>query len=207
MFGVEMPVAMQLFGVGGHGARFLFGVPHALHLDLLAWVAFGPQCLAQAALVGGDQAGCRAEDRGRRTVIPFEADDFRTWKIALEAQDVFHFRAAPGIDRLIVVAHDTDIAGAARQQLEPQILDDIGILVFVDQHVAEAFAIFGEDFRLRAQDGQRVEQQIAEIGGVQRFEPLLIGGIERCVPCRTRSPALRHRGHRKAAVRGSSSRR
>ena len=31
---------------------------------------------------------------------------------------------------------------------------------------------------MAAQDGQRVEQQIAEIGGVQRLQPLLILAIE-----------------------------
>ena len=73
-------------------------------------IAFGPQRLAEAALVGGDQARSRAQDRGRRAVIALQPDDFGAGKIALEAQDVFHLRAAPAIDRLIVVAHDADIA-------------------------------------------------------------------------------------------------
>ena len=170
--------AVQIFRVARDVARFFFRVPHALHADFLARIALGPQRLAEAALVRRDQARGRAEDGGRGAVIALEADHLRAGKIALEAQDVLHLRAAPAIDRLVVVADHADIAGRAREQLEPQILHDVGVLILVHQHVFEAVAIVGEDFRLRAQDGQRVEQQIAEVRGVQRFQPLLILAIE-----------------------------
>ena len=108
---------MQLFGIGGDIAGFLFRVPHALHLDLLAGLAFRPQRFAEAALVGGDEAQRRGQDRRRRAVIAFEADHLGPRKVALEAQDVLDLRPAPAIDRLIVVAHDADIALLAGQQL------------------------------------------------------------------------------------------
>ena len=67
---------------------------------------------------------------------------------------------------------------ALRQQPQPEILRDVGVLVFVDQHVAEALVVFGEHVRMLAQDPQRLEQQVAEIGGVQHLQPLLVGGVE-----------------------------
>ena len=64
----------------------------------------------EAALVGSNQSGGRAQYRRRRTIVALQPDDLGAGKVALEAQDVFHFRAAPAIDRLVVVADDADIA-------------------------------------------------------------------------------------------------
>ena len=107
-----MSLAVQVLGIARHAARFFLGVPHALDADFLARIALGPQRLAEPALVGGDEARGRAQDRRGRAVIAFEPDDLRAGKIAFEAQDIFHLRAAPAIDRLIVVAHHAKIAAA-----------------------------------------------------------------------------------------------
>ncbi len=172
-------LGVQVLGFAGRRAGFFLRVPHALHLDLLAGVAFGPQGLAEAALVGGDEAGRRAQDGGRGAVVALQADDFRAGKVVLEAQDVVHLRAAPAVDGLVVIAHHAHIAAAPRQQLQPEILHRVGVLIFVHQHVFEALAILGEDLRLCAQDGEHLQQQIAEIRRVQRAQPLLILAIER----------------------------
>ena len=68
---------------------------------------------------------------------------------------------------------------ALGQQPQPQILDDVGVLVFVDQQIAPAPLVVGEDFRPLAEQSQAFEQQIAEIDGVERLEPLLIEAVER----------------------------
>ena len=177
--GQRVALAVQILRFGGDVARFLFGVPHALHAHLVAVAgALGPQRLAEPRAVGGDQAGRRAQNGRRGAVIAFEPDDLGAGKIAFEAQDVFHFRAAPAIDRLVVVADHADILVGARQQPQPQILRDIGVLIFVHQHVAEAVLVIVEDFAVAAQDRDRLQQQIAEIGRVQRFQPLLVERIQ-----------------------------
>ena len=76
----------------------------------------------------------------RRAVVLLEPDDLRAGEIALEAQDVADLGAAPAIDRLVVVADAAEIAMLLRQQPQPQILRDVGVLVLVDQDVAEAVA-------------------------------------------------------------------
>ena len=58
-------------------------------------------------------------------------------------------------------------------------MDDVGVLVLVDQEIAPAALIFGEDFRPFAQQPQAFEQQVAEVDGVERFQPLLIEAVER----------------------------
>ncbi len=126
----------------------------------------------------GDEAGGSAQDMAGGAVVALEADDLRAGKIALEAQDVADLGAAPAIDRLVVIAHAAEIAPALGQQAQPEILRDIGILVFVDQDVAELLLVLRQDRRLGGEERQVVQQQIAEIAGVQRGQTLLIGAVE-----------------------------
>ena len=65
-----------------------------------------------------------------------------------------------------------------RQQPQPQILCDVGVLVFVDQDEFEALLVLPEDVRVLAEDADVFQQQIAEIGGVQDLQPLLVARIE-----------------------------
>ena len=70
------------------------------------------------------------------------------------------------------------LAAALRQQPQPEILRHVGVLVFVDQDEAEARLILAQHFRLLAEQADVLQQEIAEIGGVEDFQPLLI------TPCR-----------------------
>ena len=113
-----------------------------------------------------------------RAVVPLQPDDGRAGKIALEAQDVVHLGAAPAVDRLVVVADAADVLVLLREQAQPEILRDVGVLVLVHQHVAEAVLVVGEHVWPLAEEPQALEQEVAEIGGVQRLQPLLILLVE-----------------------------
>lgn len=56
-----------------------------------------------------DEVAGRAENMLGGAVIAFELDDLGAGKILVEAQDIVHFRAAPAIDRLVVVTHTADV--------------------------------------------------------------------------------------------------
>lgn len=99
-----------------------------------------------------DQRRSGRQNRRGAAVIRFQPDDRRTREILLEAQDVFHFRTAPGIDALIVVADAADIAVRLREQTEPEILHQIGVLVLVHQNVPPGLLVAGEHVRLLAQE-------------------------------------------------------
>ena len=182
-----------------------------VHAGLLAVLAVGEQRLAEPALVVRDEVSGGGEDMPRRAIIALQPHDLRAGKILLEAQDVIDLRAAPAVDRLVVVADAADVAlrtiGAClREQPQPQILDRVRVLVLVDEHIAEAPLIFGEHVRIVAQQAQTFEQQVAEIRRVQRLQPLLIE-LRRCAgPCRWRTPRPRQRARARAPARGSSSR-
>ncbi len=138
----------------------------------------------------------------RRAVVALQADHLSAGKILLEAQDVVDLRPAPAIDRLVVVADAADVGLRPavdrrlrlRQQPEPQILRHVGVLILVDQHVAEAVVIVGEHVGVAAQNAQRLQHQVAEVGGVQHLQPRLIGGIE-LSPAPVGEGAPVHLGH------------
>src|SRR5262249_50715962 len=169
---------LQLLDVLSNDARLLLVVPTALHLDLLAGAAVGAQRLAETALVVGDEARGRAEDMSSGAIVLLEPDDLGAGKVGFEAKDVVDLRAPPAIDRLIVVTDAADIAAPLGKKPEPQILGDVGVLIFVDQHEQEALLISPEHVGVFLEQPQIFQQQVAEIDGVQLLEPLLIQGIE-----------------------------
>ena len=122
----------------------------------------------------GDEMGGGGKDVGGRAVIAFELDDPGAGKILLEAQDVVHLGAAPAVNRLVIVTHDANIGlrgavAALSEQAQPEILGGVGVLIFIDQHIAEAVVILLEDFGVFLEQPDVFEQQVAEIGGVEGF--------------------------------------
>ena len=65
------------------------------------------------------------------------------------------------------------------EEAQPKILDDVGVLVFVDQNIAKPALEALEDVAVLAEEPQRFEQEVAEIDGVQRLEAGLVGCVER----------------------------
>ena len=72
--------------------------------------------LAEPAGVVGDEAVGGGEDVRGRAVVLFEPDDLRAGEILLEAQDVGDLGAAPGVDRLVVVADAAQVAARLGEQ-------------------------------------------------------------------------------------------
>ena len=142
-------------------------------------LAIGEERLAEPPLIMRDETRGDREDMAGRAVIALEPDDFRARKIALEAQNIIDLGAAPAIDRLIVVADAADIVAPLGEQPQPQILGRVGVLIFIDEHIAEAVLIEFQDIGIFAKEPQGFEQKIAEIGGVEGLQPLLIELIKR----------------------------
>ena len=101
--------ALQLLDLLADAAGFLFRIPGAGDGDLLAVDVLGAQRLAEPAFIVRDQMRGGGEDVAGRAVVALEADDLGAGKVVLEAQDVVDLRAAPAIDRLVVVADAADV--------------------------------------------------------------------------------------------------
>ena len=77
-----------------------------------------------------------------------------------------------------------------RDQPEPQILRDVGVLILVHQNVLESPLILREHLGVLAKQPDTLQQQVAEIGGVENLQPLLERLVE-LSPFRWRMPRPR----------------
>ena len=137
-FAERVPLALQCLDLVADPARLLLGVPQRRARRLVALLGAGPQGLAEPAAVMRDDAAGGGQDLRGRAVVLLQPDDQRAREIVLEAQDVADLGAAPAVDRLVVVADAAQILVLLRQEPQPQILRDVGVLVLVDQQIAEA---------------------------------------------------------------------
>src|SRR5207247_2257669 len=105
--------ALQVLDLPADAAGFLFRIPGAGDGDLFAVDVLGAQRLAEPAFIVRDQMRGGGEDVAGGAVVAFEPDHLGAGKIVLEAQDVVDLRAAPAIDRLVVVADAADVLGGS----------------------------------------------------------------------------------------------
>ena len=75
-------------------------------------------------------------------------------------------------------------------------------MVFIDEDELETVLVLPEHIGMLAEQANVFEQQITEIGGVEDFQPLLIGGVELAAlsVAEDRSFPWRHLSGRQASV-------
>ena len=110
----------------------------------------------------------------RGAVVLFQPHHMRAREVFLKPQDIADLGAAPTIDRLIIIAHAADVAVRLRQEAQPQVLGDVGILVFVHQNIAKPALVLIQHVRVGLENRHAVQQQITEIGGIQGFQAVLV---------------------------------
>ena len=88
--------------------------------------------------------------------------------------EVGHLGAAPGVDRLVVVAHHAYVARHRGEGVQNLVLAPRGILKLVHHHVAEARPD-GIAGRI-AQQFQRQQDEVVEVDGVIEAQPAPVGG-------------------------------
>jgi len=104
----------------------------------------------------------------------------RAGEVLLERQHVPHVRAAPAVDRLVVVAHDAEVPVLGGELLHEPILGRVGILEFVHQHVIEPPLPVRQPLRMLGEQRERRQEEVVEVHGVGLAE----GGAERRVDLR-----------------------
>jgi len=86
--------------------------------------------------------------------------------------------AAPGVDGLVDVADNTYIAVGAGKGVGQLELDEVGVLEFVDENVAETVPEPREGFRMLPEQQEGVIQQVVKVHASRVFERLLIGLVD-----------------------------
>ena len=118
----------------------------------------------------------RVKDGSGGTVILLELNDHSVRIVLFKIEDIPYISAAPAVDALVVVTHDTKIPALRRQKPYKLILCLVRILVFIHQHVTKAPPVDFKDGRMLGKELQRFQQQIIKIERVLRLQPLLING-------------------------------
>ena len=149
-----------------HAFRFVFLIARLHDPDRVAETQLAPQAFLEDVRVVADQGIGGLEYASGGAVVLFQLDDLEIGEVALQVHQVFRLRAAPGVDRLIVVAHHRQGVAWADDEFHQFVLTGIGVLVFIHQQVVNAVLPLGEGIRVGLQQAQRLQDQVVEVQGI-----------------------------------------
>ena len=154
---------MELLNLRADPAPLVTLVGRLEHLDLLAVPGVGEQTLGLAAGVVGHHGVGGGQDVARGAVVLLEAHHAGVRVVLLEVQDVLDVGAAPAVDRLVVVAHDHEVAVARSQQVGDRVLDVVGVLVLVHADLAEAVLVALQDLGAPGEQLEGLDEKVVEV--------------------------------------------
>ncbi len=146
--------------------------------DRLAVAVIGPQALLEHVGVVGDHRVGGLQNATGGAVVLLQLDHFQVRPVFLQLGQVFRPRTAPGVDRLVVVAHHREAPLRVGEHAHQFVLGAVGVLVLVHQQVLNAMAPFLQNARLLAEQLRRHQDQVVEVhrvAGAQHAVVALIG--------------------------------
>ena len=146
-----------------HEFGFVTFVEGSVELDRVAAFAARPKIFTESPAVVGDQRVGGIEDGAGGAIVLLEAHQFGMRKITPEGLQIFDTCTAPAVNRLVVVADDEWRTLGAGEQFGPAILNGVGVLKLVDQHVPKAAPIVAEQLGVIAPEFEGTQQQFGEI--------------------------------------------
>ena len=156
-------VAVQGVDFAGNPLRF-FVVTHGLEdAQRLARAPVGPQVFAQPVAVVFDDGVGSVQNVAARAVVLFQPDEVGVGKFAFKIMHVAHIRAAKAVDGLVIIANAEKARLLARKQLQPAVLQDVGVLKFVDQNVRKAHLVVLAQRLVVGEQLKAAQQQFGKI--------------------------------------------
>ncbi len=177
---VGRALVVELLDLGADPASLVALVCRLEEADLLAVALVREEALRLSLRVVGDDRIGGIEDVAGRAVVLLELHDLRIRIVLLEGEDVPDVGTTPGIDRLVIVAHDHQVAVAAGKQVREGILDAVRILVLVDADLAEALLVLGEHLRVLAQELESLHEEVVEVHRIGTCQPAVELVIDPC---------------------------
>ena len=120
----------------------------------------------------------RIQDYLGGPVVLFQFVDAGLGIVLFEIQDIADIRTPPAVDALVDIPHGTQVVFRRRKELGQEILDMVGVLVFVDEHVMEFVLVLRPHFRHRLEQLHRQQQQIIEIHRIALDQVFLVFPID-----------------------------
>ena len=178
----EVAVAAAAIEVLAHAVHHELGlvvlIEGGIELDGCAVVAVGPKFLPESSEVAGDEPVGGTQNGAGGAVVLLQADHFAAREVAGQSHHVLDARTAPAVDRLIVITHREHHAVGAGQQPQPLVLQVVGVLELIDQHMAEAGAVVGLNVGYIAAQFEGAQQQLREIHQTGLLALVLVGLID-----------------------------
>ena len=162
----KLPALGQAEDLGRHKAGLVglgVGLPDA---DSAAGGVLGPERLSLPAPVMGDHGVGRLQNGLGGAVVLLQADHLGRRILLLKVENILDGRAPEPVDALVIVAHHAEVLIAPGQQRGQQVLEVVGVLVLVDQHIAELPLIVGPDLLVLLQQLHGQQDDIVEVQGV-----------------------------------------
>ena len=196
-------LVVQLLDLRANPAALVALVRGLVHADLLAVARVGEEALGLAVRVVGHHGVGRVQDVAGGAVVLLELDHVGVGVVLLEGEDVLDVRTAPGVDGLVVVAHDHEVSVLAGKEVGDGVLDAVGVLVLVHADLAEALLVGVEHLRVLGEKLEGLHQEVVEVHGVGTLEAALQHAVDlrRLALQRRLSLALHLVGHDQAVLR------
>ena len=163
--------------LGHHSGRLGLLVLEATKANRAARGTAGLQPLGVATRIVRGETVRDLQDGRIRAIVLLEADDPSAGKNVLKLEDVPHFRPAPAVDRLVVVADDAERAVRPHERFGQRELRAVGVLVFVDLHVIEAALVASQHVRKLLEQAMREQEQVVEVDAAATLDRLLVAAI------------------------------
>ena len=168
------PLAEALQNLRGHILGLVVLVHGGVQLEHLPRPGPGPQLLALSALVVADHGVGRVQDVPGGAVVLLQPDDPRPLILLFKGEDILDSGPPEAVDGLVVVAHHTEIFIPSRQGRGQQILQIVGVLILVNQYIAEFSLIIFPHVLKALEQPDGVQNNIVKIQGVGLPQPALI---------------------------------
>jgi hypothetical protein len=121
--------------------------------------------------------GC-LDDVLRRAVVLLQLEYFQIREIFLEVKYVIYRSSAEGIDRLRIIAHDSDILKYIGDALHNRVLEEVGILKLIYQYVLKFVLVLIQHIRKALQYLVRFEQQVIKVHCATLETAVAVFGID-----------------------------
>ena len=139
-----------------------------------ARLAPGDKVFFELPQVAADGGIGHFENPGDTAVICLDPVSLRPGMTLGKIENIFKICPAPRVNRLRVVADHHNIAVFRAEKIDKIGLHKIGVLIFVDQHMAKLMAVMLADLGVLAQELIGTDEQVVEIHRIGRdFAPLV----------------------------------
>ena len=158
---------LRFFKIGGRGDK----------ADFVALGRIGAQIFAQALGVVLDHGIGGEQNIAHGAVVLLKLDGRFNIEFAHQRGHIAHMRAAKAIDALVVIAHGKHGRAIARHQLEPGILQLVGVLKLIHQNMVEALLVMAAQNLVGLQHFIAAQHQFGKIHHALALADFVVFGI------------------------------